>query len=236
MADATTSPSRFIDREDEVEGRYIQGWEAEQEERLLQPNEISNGERDSFEIGDDLTTKKSKYWVLKGASCLVPIRTLLVLALCLVFLGMVSLQVWAAVERLQMEHSAPKPTFRRPQSDYILDHKWLFGVQPMKRVYRWTISDQEVNPDGVYRSMILINGQFPGPLIECNEGDTLSIEIDNQSVNATSLHWHGIYQNGTNWMDGTVGVTQCAIAPGGKFKYEFTVTGQSGTYWLVSYL
>ncbi|KAF8856061.1 hypothetical protein BDZ45DRAFT_548274, partial [Acephala macrosclerotiorum] len=35
-----------------------------------------------------------------------------------------------------------------------------------------------------------------------------------------SFHWHGIFQNGTNWMDGTVGVTSCPISPGGKFKYE----------------
>jgi FtsP/CotA-like multicopper oxidase with cupredoxin domain len=70
-----------------------------------------------------------------------------------------------------------------------------------------------------------------GPLIEANEGDTLVIEVDNQSDNATSIHFHGIYQNGTNFMDGTTGITQCPIAPKRKFRYEFTVTGQSGTYY-----
>jgi len=79
--------------------------------------------------------------------------------------------------------------------------------------------------------MLTVNGQFPGPLIECNEGDTLVIDVDNQSVNATSLHFHGIFQNGTNFMDGTSGITQCPIAPKRKFRYEFTVTGQSGTYY-----
>jgi FtsP/CotA-like multicopper oxidase with cupredoxin domain len=78
--------------------------------------------------------------------------------------------------------------------------------------------------------MITINGKFPGPMIECNEGDTLVIDIDNQSVNSTSFHFHGIFQNGTNWMDGTNGVTQCPIAPKGKFQYKFNVAGQSGTY------
>jgi FtsP/CotA-like multicopper oxidase with cupredoxin domain len=57
------------------------------------------------------------------------------------------------------------------------------------------------------------------------------IEVDNQSDNATSIHFHGIYQNGTNFMDGTPGITQCPIAPNRKFRYEFTVTGQSGTYY-----
>ncbi|RDW95296.1 hypothetical protein BP5796_01059 [Coleophoma crateriformis] len=76
-----------------------------------------------------------------------------------------------------------------------------------------------------------INGQFPGPLIECNEGDTLVIEVENKAANATSIHFHGIFQNGTNFMDGTTGVTQCPIAPNKKFRYEFTIKRQSGTYY-----
>jgi FtsP/CotA-like multicopper oxidase with cupredoxin domain len=106
-----------------------------------------------------------------------------------------------------------------------------FAEKPRTRLYHWTISNKEVNPDGVYRQVTLINGQFPGPLVECHEGDTLEIEVENQSINATSFHWHGIHQNGTNWMDGTVGVTQCPIAPGGKFSYKFTIQGQSGSRW-----
>ena len=125
-----------------------------------------------------------------------------------------------------------KPTgFRRPQTDYLLDPKWDFDAKPTTRHYRFTVSDVEVNPDGVYRPMILINGQFPGPLIECNDGDRLVIDVENHGVNATAFHWHGLFQNGSNWMDGTVGVTQCPIAPGHNFTYDFTVTGQHGTYW-----
>lgn len=135
-------------------------------------------------------------------------------------------------------HSCPiKPThskatgFRRPQSDYTLDPKWNFEAKPTTRKYLFTITDEEANPDGVYRQMILINGQFPGPLIECNDGDRLVIEVENRGVNATSFHWHGIFQNGSNWMDGTVGVTQCPIAPGSSFTYDFAIKGQHGTYW-----
>jgi len=123
-----------------------------------------------------------------------------------------------------------RPGNGQPQ-DYILDLSWDFSAPPTKREYHWTIKDKDHNPDGVYRPMILINGQFPGPLIEANEGDTVVVHIDNQAVNATSIHWHGLFQNGTNWMDGTVGITQCPIAPGARFTYEFRVDGQSGTYW-----
>ena len=117
------------------------------------------------------------------------------------------------------------------QDDFVLDPNWEYDTEQSRREYWWIIQDTEFNPDGVYRPMLLINGQFPGPLIECNEGDTIIVHVHNLGINATSFHWHGIYQNGTNWMDGTVGVTQCPIAPGGRFTYEFQIRGQSGTYW-----
>lgn len=121
--------------------------------------------------------------------------------------------------------------FRKSENDYILNPKWDFEASPTTRTYHWIINDITANPDGVFRAMITINSQFPGPMIECNEGDVLVIDVDNQSVNATSIHFHGILQNGTNHMDGTTGVTQCPIAPGHKFRYKFNVTGQSGTYY-----
>ncbi|KAL4728215.1 hypothetical protein ACLX1H_004957 [Fusarium chlamydosporum] len=79
--------------------------------------------------------------------------------------------------------------------------------------------------------MLLINNQFPGPLVECNEGDTIIVHIKNDAPNATAVHFHGMFQNGTNNMDGTVGITQCPIAPSSTFTYKFDVKGQHGTYW-----
>lgn len=34
-------------------------------------------------------------------------------------------------------------------------------------------------PDGVEKEMYVYNGQFPGPLIEANWGDTLVIHVQN---------------------------------------------------------
>lgn len=124
----------------------------------------------------------------------------------------------------------------RAEEDYILDPTWDFNAAPTTREYTWTINDHELNPDGVYRPMVLIDSTYPGPLIECNEGDELVVHVHNQAINATSIHWHGLYQNGSNWMDGTVGVTQCPIAPGHSFTYRFNVTGQSGTYYYHSHV
>ncbi|KAI0390693.1 multicopper oxidase [Xylariaceae sp. FL0594] len=126
----------------------------------------------------------------------------------------------------------PKPHSKphRPDDKYILDPTWDFSAPAQVREYEFTITDGEGNPDGVHRKMMLINGEFPGPLIEMNEGDELSVKVVNKASNATAIHWHGIYQNGTNWMDGAAGVTQCPIVPGRSFEYRFNVTGQSGTY------
>ncbi|KAJ4358576.1 uncharacterized protein N0V89_003160 [Didymosphaeria variabile] len=124
----------------------------------------------------------------------------------------------------------------RPEEDYILDSNWNFEAEPVTREYDWTISEHELNPDGVYKPMTLINGMFPGPLIECNEGDELVVHVHNKASNATSVHWHGMFQNGTNWMDGTVGISQCPIAPGQSFTYRFNITGQTGTYWYHSHM
>lgn len=67
-------------------------------------------------------------------------------------------------------------------------------------------------PDGVQKSMIAINSQFPGPLIEANWGDWIEITVTNSITGpeeGTSLHWHGLLQNGSPWYDGV---------PGGKYQ------------------
>jgi FtsP/CotA-like multicopper oxidase with cupredoxin domain len=114
---------------------------------------------------------------------------------------------------------------------YILDPEWDFDAAPKRRHYHWTVTEEIRRPDGTDRPMMLINQQFPGPMVEVNEGDTLVIRVENRASNATSIHWHGLYQNGSNWQDGTTGVTQCPIGPGANYTYEFTVQRQAGTYW-----
>ncbi|KAL6811172.1 multicopper oxidase domain-containing protein [Trichoderma sp. SZMC 28013] len=129
------------------------------------------------------------------------------------------------------EEEMPSMPKLRDVSEYILSPSWDFDAAPTTREYYWTIVDGRLNPDGIYRPMILINNQFPGPLVECNEGDTIRVIVENRAVNATSMHFHGLFQNGTNSMDGAVGITQCPIAPNSTFTYEFQIKEQSGTYW-----
>ncbi|KAF9870500.1 multicopper oxidase [Colletotrichum karsti] len=91
-------------------------------------------------------------------------------------------------------------------------------------------------PDGVFqRPVIGINGQWPIPRIDANVGDTVLINVHNDLGNqSTSLHFHGLYMNGTTHMDGPAQVSQCAIPPGSSFTYNFTIN-QPGTYWYHSH-
>ncbi|OAQ73054.2 iron transport multicopper oxidase FET3 precursor [Pochonia chlamydosporia 170] len=100
----------------------------------------------------------------------------------------------------------------------------------------FNVSWVRANPDGAFeRPVIGINGKWPIPRIECNVGDRIVINVNNQLGNqSTSLHFHGLFQNGTNNMDGPSGVTQCSIPPGNSFTYNFTVN-QPGTYWYHSH-
>ena len=51
---------------------------------------------------------------------------------------------------------------------------------------------------------------------------------------ATTLHFHGMHQRGTPWMDGTM-MSQCPVAPGETFTYRFKADPR-GTYWYHSHL
>lgn len=104
---------------------------------------------------------------------------------------------------------------------------------PTVREYEFNISHALAAPDGMYKPMILANGQSPGPLIEANTGDTLRIKVNNLMPNTTtSIHWHGINQYNSTWMDGVAGISQCGIpAAGGSWTYEFLLADQRGTYW-----
>ncbi|KAJ6496186.1 yellow laccase [Mycena sanguinolenta] len=104
------------------------------------------------------------------------------------------------------------------------------------------IANANISPDGFTRSAVLAGGTFPGPLIKANKGDTFSINVmddltDNTMVTSTSIHWHGIFQEGTNWEDGPAFVTQCPILPKNSFLYNFkTLTSFPGTFWYHSHL
>ncbi len=101
------------------------------------------------------------------------------------------------------------------------------------RSYDFTISRGKKAPDGYEKSVLLVNNQFPGPMIEANWGDTIQVTVHNEITGppeGTAMHWHGILQKGTQYMDGVPGISQCPIPPNGTFTYTFTAD-LYGTSW-----
>lgn len=102
--------------------------------------------------------------------------------------------------------------------------------------YWYTAEWRDLNVDGLQeRPVITFNGSFPLPTIEVDKGDSVNLYLTNglEFVN-TSLHFHGILQQGSNSQDGPEMVVQCPIPPGETLLYNFTVN-QLGTYWYHSH-
>lgn len=51
--------------------------------------------------------------------------------------------------------------------------------------YNFNIVNANVSPDGFSRVGVLVNGVFPGTLIQAQKSDTLHITVKNQLTNAS---------------------------------------------------
>ncbi|PPQ70228.1 hypothetical protein CVT24_013086 [Panaeolus cyanescens] len=107
--------------------------------------------------------------------------------------------------------------------------------------YVFNLDNSAIAPDGYSRPGVLVNGVFPGTLIQANKDDTLHIAVNNALTNptmrrSTSIHWHGLFQVRTASEDGPAMVNQCPIAPGHSYTYDIPLNGQSGTFWYHSHL
>ncbi|KAJ1850104.1 ferroxidase fet3 [Coemansia sp. RSA 2611] len=96
----------------------------------------------------------------------------------------------------------------------------------------WDVSYVQVNRDGYNnRRAIGVNGALPIPPVYVDHGDTLHLTVNNHLDEPTTIHSHGIFHNGSAYMDGASMITQCGIPPGESFTYHIYAE-QTGTYWL----
>ena len=112
-------------------------------------------------------------------------------------------------------------------SNFLLPLSLLISITSCATVtHDFDIGWVHANPDGQQtRPVIGINGQWPLPPIVVTKGDQVIVNVKNSLGNeSTSLHFHGLYMNGTTHMDGPVAVSQCGIPPGSSFTYNFTVS------------
>lgn len=109
----------------------------------------------------------------------------------------------------------------------LFSSSWVYAAV---KEYHLNIDEQMVNITGKPLKRITVNGQFPAPLLEFEEGDDAVIHVHNKLKNKdSSIHWHGLLLPGL--MDGVPGFNQFkGIKPQSDFTYRFKVR-QNGTYW-----
>ncbi|XP_051130430.1 laccase-17-like [Andrographis paniculata] len=100
------------------------------------------------------------------------------------------------------------------------------------RHYTFNIVQQNMTRLCSTKSIITVNGKFPGPRVVTREGDRVVVKVINKVTNNVTIHWHGVQQLRSGWYDGPAYITQCPIQTGQSYTYNFTITGQKGTlFW-----
>ena len=109
----------------------------------------------------------------------------------------------------------------------LMSSSWSFAAV---KEYQLVIDESPINLTGKSLKRISVNGQFPAPLLEFEEGDDAVIRVKNNlKKQDSSIHWHGLLLPGL--MDGVPGFNGFnGIQPKSEFVYKFKVR-QSGTYW-----
>ncbi len=79
---------------------------------------------------------------------------------------------------------------------------------------------------GINTSTYGVNGDYLGPTLILNQGDTARILVENQLSEITTMHWHGMHVPGE--MDGG---PHSIIQPGESWLAEYPVKNPAGTYW-----
>ncbi|KAL3845848.1 hypothetical protein ACJIZ3_003251 [Penstemon smallii] len=86
--------------------------------------------------------------------------------------------------------------------------------QAMTHHHNFVVADTPYTRLCRNKSILTVNGQFPGPIIHVTEGDTIVID-----------------QIRYPWSDGPEYITQCPIQPGSMFNQRIVLSDEIGTLW-----
>ncbi len=105
------------------------------------------------------------------------------------------------------------------------------GIVNRRIVFHLTVSYAQNSS-----SIVLINNQMPGPLIEAELNDILIIHVTNNLPESEELviHFHGLLVRQTPQMDGVAYITQMPIESQGTFTYVLRAS-LAGTYFYHSH-
>lgn len=112
-----------------------------------------------------------------------------------------------------------------------------FGTSKERHYYFNITTLLKTDINGAIRNLTVINGQFPGPLVEANSGDTIFLHVQNQMDDEpVSFHLHGLFYPNNTFDDGASSINVCPIPAGGNYTYRIP-TGEKeyGTYWYHSH-
>ncbi|KAL2503971.1 SKU5 similar 18 [Abeliophyllum distichum] len=106
----------------------------------------------------------------------------------------------------------------------------LFVTASAEQLYfSWTVSFSQRAPLGVDKKVIVINDEFPGPLLNTSTNDMVNINILNNLTEPFLMTWNGVQLRRNSWQDG-VEETNCPIMPGENWTYSFQMKDQIGSY------
>jgi FtsP/CotA-like multicopper oxidase with cupredoxin domain len=54
---------------------------------------------------------------------------------------------------------------------------------------------------------------------------------NNMAGRTTAIHWHGVFQQGSQFMDGVPMLTQCSIYESDTFRYDFIANNEGTHFW-----
>ncbi|KAL6882629.1 hypothetical protein ACP4OV_011319 [Aristida adscensionis] len=97
------------------------------------------------------------------------------------------------------------------------------------RFFDWEVTYGDIKPLGARQQGILINGQFPGPEIDCHTNENIVVNVHNRLPEPFLLSWNGLQQRKSSWQDGVAG-TNCPIPPGKNFTYHMQAKDQIGSF------
>jgi FtsP/CotA-like multicopper oxidase with cupredoxin domain len=81
--------------------------------------------------------------------------------------------------------------------------------------------------DAVLR-MLAYNQSIPGPTLQVDQGSEITVDVQNDGDEMTTVHWHGLRLE--NRFDGVPHDTQAPIPIGGNFTYKVQFP-DAGVYW-----
>ncbi|KDR11747.1 laccase-2-like isoform X2 [Zootermopsis nevadensis] len=155
---------------------------------------------------------------------------------------------------LQPNDDVDRATFLNYTADSVIcARECVAGQTPKICYYQWTVenyatlsdacrncpknltdcyNNQCIPADGYERGILSINRKFPGPSIEVCLGDRVIVDITNNMAGRTvAIHWHGVFQQGSQFMDGVPMLTQCTIHESNTFRYDFIANNEGTHFW-----